>query len=247
MISKTARGQQLSQQITTMTQTQNERARHFKSLHQPGKPLILTNVYDPPSARAVASLSSCKALATASYAVAEAAGLKDEELTIQENMRGIKLISGVAREFDLPLTADIQGGYGEQLESCIKDLIDLGVVGCNLEDVDEMTGKQYDKDTAANRVRRALKMAADCGVPDFVVNARVDTLLFDDEIEEAIARGNQYLAAGATTAFVWGGRKRGGTSRQEVIRLCEGLQGRLNVSMRIAPGNLTLEDRKSVV
>ncbi|KAE9371042.1 hypothetical protein N431DRAFT_18815 [Stipitochalara longipes BDJ] len=87
-------------------------ARTLKALHQPGNSLILANVYDILSARAVASLPSSKALATASYAVAAALGITDEDLDLDANLAAIPDIAAVATQFNKPLTVDIQDGYG---------------------------------------------------------------------------------------------------------------------------------------
>lgn len=79
--------------------TLNALARSFKALHTPHHPLVFANIYDAVSARAVASLPNAKALATASYAVAEAAGLKDDTLTRAVNVTSAKNIASAIKEF----------------------------------------------------------------------------------------------------------------------------------------------------
>ncbi|KAL6892007.1 phosphoenolpyruvate phosphomutase domain-containing protein [Trichoderma evansii] len=215
----------------------NALATTLKSLHIPGKPLILTNVYDILSARAVAALPSCKALATASYAVARANGTEDDDMDAQTNLRAVLPIAKVAAEFKKPLTVDIQDAYGEQLEEVISTLVKGGVHGVNLEDVSMETHKFYPLDQAVERVRRTLKVAADLGVKDFVVNARCDVLVHGGQLSEVIERGKAYLAAGATSVFVWGGSKRG-VSHDEVATMVKEFDGRLNVSMKLSPDAL---------
>ena len=112
-------------------------------------------------------------------------------------------------------------------------VIQLGAVGINLEDADKETGTMYSIDEASERIQRVVKQAVDGGVPDFVVNARCDVLLHDGSLEDAISRGQAYLAAGAANVFVWGGGKRGGITRAEVVRLVEAFEGRLNVMVRL--------------
>lgn len=219
----------------------NSTAQAFKSLHHRlNTPLVLTNVYDILTARAVAELPSSEALATASSAVARAAGTTDDGMTLEQNLAAVKGVAAVSKEFNKPLTVDIQDAYGAQLEKVIGQLLDLGVVGVNLEDCDKTTQKMYDVDTAASRIRRALDVAAQRNVPDFVVNARCDVLLKGGTLEEVLKRGKRYLEAGATTVFVWGGKR--GVSRAEVEKMVAAFGGRLNVSLKMGADGLTIKE-----
>lgn len=177
----------------------NEMAKVFKQLHIPDKPLVLANVYDYPSAQAVAALPSTRALATASFGIARAAGTKDEDLTLDTNLQAVRLISKAAKEFQKPLSVDIQDAYGSRLEEAIHGLIECGVVGVNLEDCDKDMQQMYNPEDAVERVKRVIAVATAAGVPDFVVNARCDALLHGGDLDEAIQRGKKYLDAGATT------------------------------------------------
>ncbi|KAF2248730.1 PEP phosphonomutase-like protein [Trematosphaeria pertusa] len=227
--------------------TQNDLAKALRALHVPGNPLILTNVWDAITAKTVAALPETKALATASFAVAAAAGLPDPELTLDANLRAAEAIAKVAKESNKPLTVDFQDGYGDQLEDGIRKLIKLGAVGINLEDFSRETDGLYPVETAQERIRKAMKVAAELGVPDFCINARTDALLTGLSIDDAIARGKAYLEAGATSVFIWGGAKRGGTTKEEVVKACKELDGKLNVSLvRIRPGGLTLVELKEI-
>jgi 2-methylisocitrate lyase-like PEP mutase family enzyme len=225
-----------------MASTHNLLAKSFKALHRPGSPLILVNVYDAPSANAVASLPKAKAIATASYAVAQAAGVEDDDLTNETNLAAAKAIASVASKHQKPLSVDLQDGYGEQLEEATTALLQIGVVGVNLEDYDKEAHNMYDVTEAATRIKRVLTVAQSYGVPDFVVNARCDTLVHGGSLSEVITRGQAYLAAGATTVFVWGGSIRGGVSRDEVAQLVKEFDGRLNVSMKLSVGALTVKE-----
>ncbi len=220
----------------------NQLAQSFKALHHvPNKPLVLANVYDVITARIVGEIPSCQAIATASFAVARAAGTEDDDLTLDENLAAVKGIAKVAKELDKPLTVDIQDGYGEQLEDAINALIDIGAVGVNIEDVNKTSKKVFPVDVAVERIKRVLRVARTRSVPDFVVNARCDVLLQGGEMKEVLDRGREYLAAGATTVFVWGGRARG-TRKTEVIEMIEAFKGKLNVSMRLSPDALGVEE-----
>jgi 2-methylisocitrate lyase-like PEP mutase family enzyme len=211
----------------------------FKALHKPGDPVVFANVYDILSARAVAALPSSKALATASYAVAASRGISDDDLDMDNNLSAVSGIAAIAREHNKPLTVDIQDAYGESLEKAISALIDLGIVGVNLEDHDKTNHAMYSSKEAVERIQRVLAVAKSRGVPDFVVNARCDVLVQGGQLEEVLQRGKEYLAAGATTVFVWGGSSRG-VSRQEVQTLVKEFDGRLNVLLNTKPGGLTI-------
>lgn len=221
----------------------NKKAQELKALHQPGTPVILANVWDIASARAVGSLPSAKAIASASYAVALANDTEDAALSLETNLAAARAIGKIAAELDKPFSVDLQDAYGSRLEEAISGVIAAGAVGVNIEDVDKETGVQYSPSEAADRIRRALAAAKSAGVPDFVVNARCDTILKGSgDMDETISRGKKYLEAGATTVFVIGGSSRGGLSTEEVKRLTKGLDGRLNVSVVLAEGKLTAKD-----
>ncbi|KAF2658743.1 Phosphoenolpyruvate/pyruvate domain-containing protein [Lophiostoma macrostomum CBS 122681] len=234
---------------------QNTLAQTLKSLHIPGNPLILTNVWDAITARAIASLPETRALATASLAIAAAAGLEDADLDFETNMRAVRAISKVARNAGKPLTVDMQDGFGERLEEAVGEVVRAGGVGCNLEDLGrELGGKDgqgkgelYSIADQQDRIRRVLKIAAEEGVPDFVINARTDALVVGRSSDEAIERGKAYLEAGAHNVFIWGGKGRGGWRREEVERAVRALDGRLNVLLdRMTEGHLTVSELREI-
>ena len=135
------------------------------------------------------------------------------------------------------MTVDWQDGYGDRLEEGIGKLVELGVVGINLEDCQKETEEIYPIKEATERVKRVLAVAKEHGVADFVVNARADSILRGGVISEVIERGKAYLAAGATTVFVLGS-----ISREEFKQLSSAFEGRLNVGLRIAKGHLTVKE-----
>ena len=79
------------------TPTTNEACKAFKALHVPGHPVVMANVWDGVTANAVAAIPAAKAIATASFAVAAAAGLQDPELTLEANLHAAHIISKVAQ------------------------------------------------------------------------------------------------------------------------------------------------------
>lgn len=224
---------------------QNALAKHFRSLHVPGDPILLLNVYDGATASIITSNPAARAVATASYAIAATYGVDDDDMTLAQNLAGIAKVAHVVRKTNLPLTADLQDGY-DDVGQTINEAIKLGVVGCNLEDVNCRTRKLRDVDDAVTRIKTALRAAAEVGVPDFAVNARTDVLGFGGSIEDAITRGEAFLAAGANTVFVWGGSGGRGVRTEEVKQLVEGLKGRVNVKMNVREGFLTVQELREL-
>lgn len=217
-------------------------AKTLRQLHVPGKPLILTNIYDAASARAVATLAGTQALATTSFAVAAAAGTSDDRMTLETNLAAVQSIAPVAKEYGLPLTVDFQDGYGDRLEEGICKLLELGVAGINLEDCHNETKKMFPIEEATERVKRVMAVAKEHGVPDFVVNARADSMIRGGLLSEVITRGKLYLAAGATVVFVLGGSDGGSLSEGEVKQLTSAFNGRLNAPLRIARDSRTVRE-----
>ncbi|KAL4993878.1 phosphoenolpyruvate phosphomutase-domain-containing protein [Aspergillus recurvatus] len=239
---------------------QNNQAIYFRSLHDPNNPLILTNVYDAATTSLVASHPLTKAIATGSYAIAASQGIPDDCLRFPQNLAAIRSIASVLKRNDVPfhqdqtdlslsfpLTVDIQDGY-DDIALTIREIINLGVVGCNLEDLDSNTGQLHPLPDAVHRIKAALRAAKESGVPDFVVNARTDVLgcLNNGTIEDAIERGKAYLNAGACTVFVWGGAGGRGVSRDEVEKLVKAFEGRLNVKLVLKEGFLTVGELRKL-
>ncbi|KAJ1325520.1 phosphoenolpyruvate mutase [Microdochium nivale] len=238
---------------------------HLASLHRPGSPVVFPNIWDTASLRTVLSInddsdqqerSPLKAIATASYAIAASLGLKDEELTHEQNLQRIAELAPLVRAADLPLSVDIQDGYGAQIDEVVAAVVRAGAVGANIEDVvladDVGTGRKagefYGVEEQADRIRRAIGAAEAAGCPGFVVNARCDVFFMQattgwsdaEVVESAVARGKAYLAAGATTVFIWGGSARG-LRTAEVEAVVKGLEGRVAVKLG-AEGGLSVRE-----
>jgi 2-methylisocitrate lyase-like PEP mutase family enzyme len=225
---------------------QNTVAAAFKKLHKPGDPIVVVNVWDASSAEAAASVPSVKALATASYAIAATYGVKDNDMTLEQNLAAVARIAPVAQRHSLPLTVDFQDGYLDDIAKSVTELIKLGVVGANIEDLNNRTGKLRSKEEAAQRIKAVAAAARDAGVPDFVINARTDAIGEGGSVDEAIERAKAFLDAGAVTAFVWGGSH--GLRDAEVQKITEALGGRLSVVLpaSAAQGYLTVSEVKKI-
>jgi 2-methylisocitrate lyase-like PEP mutase family enzyme len=162
--------------------------------------LELVNVWDVASARTVASTPRCEAIATASAAIAAAHGYDDgEHIPLDLHLAVLQRICAAV---DLPVTADLERGYGD-VSATIQAALHAGVVGANLEDA------MCPAEEMCQRVAAAVEAGAAQQVA-LVLNARTDVYLGtgdDDEdakCSESIGRGRSYLEAGADCIFVPG-------------------------------------------
>lgn len=184
------------------------RARAFGAMHVPGKPLILFNVWDAGSAKAVAG-AGAKALATGSASVAAAHGYADgEQLPLELALANVDRVVGAT---DLPVSLDLERGYGagpDAVGATVERALATGIVGCNIEDSFEEGGPLRAPGEQAARIAAARAAADRAQIPLFI-NARSD-LFFQkpkadhDErmIEETLQRARVYADAGADGIFV---------------------------------------------
>jgi 2-methylisocitrate lyase-like PEP mutase family enzyme len=181
------------------------RAEELRRLHTDPAILVLVNVWDAASAATVASVPGCRAIATASWAIAAAHGLADGEAIGREGM--LDAVRTVAGAVSLPVTADLEGGYGvtpADVGETIERAIAAGAVGCNLEDGLSGGAELRDAEEAAERIAAARAAADAAGVP-VVINARTDVYLRGaNDPEAAFLRGQAYARAGADCIFVPG-------------------------------------------
>ena len=175
------------------------RATELLRLHQDPELLTVVNVWDVISAKVVSGISGSKALATASHSIAASRGYQDGENIPVEEM--IEEVRRIAAATSLPVSADLEGGYGNAAET-IRRAIGVGIVGANLED------QMRPLPEAVAQVEAVMKAADAEGVPDFVLNARTDAFVKAgdrdraDVLADAIERGKAYLEAGAPVVFV---------------------------------------------
>ncbi|MGW7679581.1 isocitrate lyase/PEP mutase family protein [Kribbella sp. NPDC054772] len=173
----------------------NELARRLRELHgQP--PLVLPNAWDAGSARAIEAAGAA-AIATTSAGVAWAYGVEDGGPL--DRASAIATIRAVCAAVALPVTADIEAGYGD-VAGTVSEVIEAGAVGINLED---STARVLDDPLVhAERIKAARAAAVAAGI-ELVINARTDTYLFGDRTG-TIERAKIYADAGADVLFVPG-------------------------------------------
>ena len=219
---------------------QAHKAEQFRALHVRGTPLILFNAWDAGSAKAVTA-SGAQAIATSSWAVANASGFRDgEQLPIAWAIENCQRVVGVT---DLPVTIDLESGYGDAPEAVgntIAQAIDAGAVGCNLEDSFPADGTLRETIDQVDRIRRARKKADATNIR-FFINARTDVFFqrhpagdADAMVGEAIARARAYAEAGADGLFVPGVAD---------IRLIEHLVGASPLPLNVMVGDTTPPQR----
>ncbi|MEU7413269.1 isocitrate lyase/phosphoenolpyruvate mutase family protein [Streptomyces sp. NPDC042638] len=171
------------------------RAEVFRALHQgraPGDPLVLPGPWDAASARALVA-AGFPALATPSAGVAASLGYEDGDTPADEMFAAVARIT---RAVDVPVSADVEGGYGLAPKELVERLLEAGAVGCNLEDSDGGVLKDAHEQAAFLAEVRA---AAGDGL---FVNARVDVFVHGDgDPEQAVERAALYRSAGADCVY----------------------------------------------
>ena len=177
------------------------KATRLLELHRAPELLTVVNVWDVISATVVADVPGTQALATASHSIAASYGYPDGEHIPVDLM--LEAVGRIAAAVDLPVSADLEGGYGDPAGT-IRTAIGVGIVGANLEDQLRPV-----KEAAAN-VAAIMDAAGAEGVPDFVLNARTDAFVKAGDrdpaevLADAVERGRAYLDAGAPVVFVPG-------------------------------------------
>src|SRR3954451_3697121 len=200
-------------------------------LHQHPTLLSLVNVWDVVSARTVAAVDGTRALATASHSIAASFGYEDGENIPLDLM--LEQVKRIVDATDLPVTADLEAGYGDAAET-VRRAIGLGVVGANIEDQMKPLAE------AVSAVAAVMRAAEAEGVPDFVLNARTDAFLHGadrdphDVLADAVERGRAFLDAGAPVVFV-----PGRVSDEQVVTLVDAF-GRQRLSLLPVPGGPSL-------
>jgi 2-methylisocitrate lyase-like PEP mutase family enzyme len=202
--------------------SQQEKASLFHSLHVPGMPVILYNVWDAGSAKTVTA-AGARAIASTSWAVAAAHGCTDgEQLPLELVLANA---ARIVQATSLPVSIDIESGYGgsaADVANTVRSLLETGAIGCNIEDSFPGDGRVRPVAQQVERLSAARAVANAAGVRLFI-NARTD-IFFEAPanqhsrslIAAVLERAQAYAAAGADGLFV------PGLKNFELIReLCE--------------------------
>jgi 2-methylisocitrate lyase-like PEP mutase family enzyme len=219
------------------------KAERFRAMHRGPGLLLLPNAWDAISARIIVA-AGFPAIATTSGGVAWALGYADGEAAPWDEV--VAATARIARAVGVPVTADIETGYGDtpaELGRSIGDIIGAGAIGVNLED--GVRPNKYQPDSppirsladAVARIQAAREAASSAGVP-IVINARTDLYIKnigDDEsrFDEAVARGRAYLAAGADCVYPISLR-----DPATIARLVKALGAPVNINVRAGLPNV---------
>ncbi len=205
-------------------------AERLRSLHHADQPLVLPNAWDTGSAIAV-ERAGAQAVATSSSGVSEALGYDDgEQIPASEMFLMVLRMAGAIR---VPVTADLEAGYGLPAELLVERLLQAGAVGLNLEDTDRSGPEPRlgSLDLQAERIAAVRAASIRLRVP-IVLNARIDVFLRGEgelraRVGAAIERANAYLAAGADCVYPIGLADAGSISR-----LVQRVDGPVNILLR---------------
>ncbi len=183
-----------------------ERADALLALHQPGNPVVLPTVWDAWSAR-LAVDAGFAALTVGSHPLADSVGKSDQEgMTFEDVLARIAQITAAIEGNDVPISVDIESGYGQTPTRLITGLLEAGAVGLNIEDTVHGEGGRLRSATEHAALVGALRQAADEAGVHVVVNARTDLFLrqdgdASDRVDRAIARLAEAAAAGADSLY----------------------------------------------
>lgn len=168
-------------------------------------PLVLPNVWDAGSAVLVVA-AGAKAVATTSGGVAWSLGKPDGQVVTRDEM--IEQVRRIAAVVDVPVTADIEGGYDDVRET-IEQVVAAGAVGVNLEDSTAPGGPLFSAEEQVERIIAARAGATAAGLPELLINVRTDVFLFgigpeEGRLSDVLDRAKAYADAGADGLFVPG-------------------------------------------
>lgn len=189
--------------------TLSRKAEILRSLHRPGQPIVLINVWDCAGARILEATGS-PAIATTSAGIAFSRGYPDGERIPRDVM--LAEVTRIAGCVSVPVTADLESGYGatpEALERLAADALGAGAVGLNLEDhVGPREAPLVDLTLQLEKLRALREASARRGAA-LVINARTDAFLRglgspSEMLDETLRRGRAYREGGADCIFVPG-------------------------------------------
>jgi 2-methylisocitrate lyase-like PEP mutase family enzyme len=187
---------------------QKAAAAKLRALHAAGV-LVLPNAWDVGSAAMIA-LAGAQAIATTSGGIAWSLGRSDGQHLTRAEM--IERVREIAAAIAIPVTADIEGGYGpgpEDVAMTVEAVIAAGAVGVNIEDSRAPGGPLFDPAEQAERIQAARAASASAGLPELFINARTDVFLYgigipETRLDHVLARSDAYAKTGADGLFVPG-------------------------------------------
>jgi 2-methylisocitrate lyase-like PEP mutase family enzyme len=189
-----------------VSRIQKEKAELFLKYHHDKEILVLLNSWDIGSSKLIEA-SGYKAIATTSMGIAASLGYPDAQVIQLAEM--IEVITGIVNGVQVPVTVDIEAGYGNNLNEIIDSvtkIIATGIVGINIEDSIDLNPVLIDEMEFCERIS-AIRALSDSLGFHLVINARTDSFYTSsgstrEKLSESIKRGNKYWEAGADCIFV---------------------------------------------
>lgn len=180
-----------------------EQARVLLQLHQPGNPVVLPTVWDAWSAKLAAD-AGFAALTVGSHPLADSVGKPDSEGMSFDDV--LARVAQITAAVDLPVSVDIESGYGQPAERLIEGLLGIGAVGLNIEDTVHSEGGRLRSAAEHAELVGALRAAADAAGVHVVLNARTDVFLRQEgdpeaRVDLAVARLTEAAQAGADVLY----------------------------------------------
>jgi 2-methylisocitrate lyase-like PEP mutase family enzyme len=208
---------------------QTEKAEHFRKLHQGPRILVLPNAWDVASARILEELGY-PAIATTSAGIAFSLGYPDGQRVSRDQM--LEVVARIAHAVRVPVTADMESGYGttvKDMTETAKALIVVGAIGLNLEDVTgDNESSHVEVKLQVEKIGAIREISASLGVP-LVLNARTDIYLMpigpaETRFDRTVERLRAYRQAGADCLFAPGVQ-----DRETIAKLVGALAAPLNI------------------
>ncbi|OBF82662.1 phosphonomutase [Mycobacterium sp. 852002-51163_SCH5372311] len=183
--------------------TPADRAFALLGLHPPGDPVVLPTVWDAWSAR-MAVDAGFAAITVGSHPVADSVGKADNEGMSFEDL--LTRVAQITAAVDVPVSVDVESGYGLSAPRLIDGLLSVDAVGLNIEDTVHSEGGRLRSSAEHADLVGALRSAADAAGVHVVINARTDLFLRkdgddSDRVERAVARLAEAAAAGADVLY----------------------------------------------
>ncbi len=218
-------------------------AEKFHKLHNQKEILVLANAWDAGSA-IIYEKEGYLAIGTTSAGISYSLGFSDGEyINIDNVLDTVKIIQ---KRVTVPLTVDIESGYGKTNEEILNNVVSVikeGAVGINIEDTTESNEELKDVKEHCLLIKEIAQLKKELEI-NFVINARTDVFLIpslpnkDDLLQEAIARANMFLKAGADCVFI-----PGGLTKNDISTLVKNINGHINIlAMPNSPSIQQLED-----
>jgi 2-methylisocitrate lyase-like PEP mutase family enzyme len=211
-----------------VSKSQKDKAELLLKFHHDKEILVILNSWDVGSSKLIEACGF-KAIGTTSMGVSASLGYADRQAIPFSEMLGA--ISRICGNVSLPVTVDIEGGYGKntgEIINSIKQIISTGAVGINIEDSTGLNPKLLDEDEFCTRIS-AIRELSDSHGFHLVINARTDVFLAShgepgNRLSESIHRGNKYKDAGADCIFVpcvW--------EKDKITQIVKGIKAPVNI------------------